>query len=190
MHVQNRRSQVLRSRTNPLVRVSDRLEGLAAVILLAAGIAGIGLAVWLGGVVADSERVSQSRWVASSYPVTAVVTESGQATAGPAGDGASSPWLTHVTWTAPDGATHNGVVTTVHPLPVGVPIAVRVDAQGWPRMAESGDPGSSAIVVGLFTLITTWFVLGLLWLTVENLVMRHNLRRWEIDWRRAARQWS
>src|SRR5581483_12439582 len=47
MHVQNRRSQVLRSRTNPLVRVSDRLEGLAAVILLAAGIAGIGLAVWL-----------------------------------------------------------------------------------------------------------------------------------------------
>ena len=190
MHVQNRRSHVLRPRTNPLVRVSDRLEGLAAVILLAAGIAGIGLAVWLGGAVADSVRLSENRWLASSYPVTAVVTESGQATAGPVGDGASSSWLTHVTWTAPDGVTHNGVVTTARPQPVGVPIAVRVDNQGWPGAAESGDAGSSAIVVGLFTLITTWFVLGLLWLTVENLVLRHNLRQWEIDWRRAARDWS
>lgn len=190
MHVKNRRSQVLRSRGNPLVRASDRVEGLAAVILLAAGFAAIGLAVWLGGTVADSVRLSESRWLATSYPATAVSTDSGRVTAGPAGDGATSPWLTHVTWTGPDGAPHNGVVTTSRPLPMGTPVAVRVDEAGWPRVAEPDDPGTSGVIVGMFALLTTWFVLALLWVAVEDLVLRHNLRQWENDWRRVCRQWS
>ncbi|HTK66380.1 MAG TPA: hypothetical protein VL595_28650 [Pseudonocardia sp.] len=190
MHVKNRRTHALRSRSNPLVRASDRVEGLVAVILLAAGFAAIGLAVWLGGTVADSVRASDSRWLATSYPAVAVATDSGRVTAGPAGDGASSPWLTHVTWTDPDGASHNGVVATSRPVPLGAPVQVRVDEAGWPRVAEPSDPGAAGVVVGAFALLTSWFVLGLLWVAAENLVLRHNLRQWDIDWRRACRQWS
>ena len=178
-----------RPHSNPLVRASDRVEALAAVILLAAAFAAIGLAVWLGGTVAESVRLSDSRWLATSYPVTAVAMDYGRMTAGPAGDGVSSPWPARVTWADPQGMQHTGFVTESRPLPIGAPIAVRVNAQGLARVAQPSDPGSAGIIVGAFGLLVTWAALLLLWVVVENLVLNHNLRRWDVAWSIADRRW-
>lgn len=186
MDVRNSRGRMSRSRTNPLVRGSDRVEAFVAVLLLATAFSSIGFAVWLGGTVTASARLSDSRWLATSYPATAVVTDYGRTTAGPVGDGVGSPWLTHVTWADPDGVQHNGLVTAARALPMGVPIAVRVDAQGWPRVAQPSDPVSAGMVVGVFGLLVTWGLLALLWVVVENLVLSYNLRAWDAAWRRFA----
>ena len=190
MQVKNRRGHLLRSRANPLVRTSDRVQVLAAVILLAAGFAAIGVALWLGTAAADNVRISDSRWLAASYPATAVATDTGRAAARPAGDGLNSPWLTHVTWTGPDGTRHSGSVVVSRELTPGVPVPVRVGADGWPRLDEPSSPGFVGIVVGVLVLLATWLVLLLQWTVIERLVLRHNLRRWDLEWRKADRQWS
>ncbi len=190
MDVRNHRGRGLRSRRNELVRPSDRVEGLVAVVLLAAGMAAVGVALWIGNSAADGERERQSRWVATSHPVTVTVTGRGHATPGPAGDGVNSPWFTPVTWTESDGTRHNYTMPLYAPAPMGAQVPVRVDVTGQPKTPDAYHPTSVGFIVGAFALLTAWIALGLLWLLVERLLLWHNLGLWEAEWRRAQRSWA
>lgn len=189
MDVRNHRARALRPRRNELVRVSDRVEGLVAVLLLSAALAAIGLALWIGNSVADDEREAQSRWLASSYPVTAKVAGFGHRMPSPAGDGLNSPWLTPIIWAEPDGTEHRETMPLAGYLPTGAEVPVRIDSNGRAAPLDAYAPRSTGIIVGTFALLSGWVALGLLWLLAEHLVMRYNLGRWEAEWRRVQRTW-
>ncbi len=190
MDVRSHRGRVPRSRRNELVRASDRLEGLVAVVLLAAGLAAIVVALWIGNATADGERERERLWVATSHPVTATVTGRGHSTPRPAGDGVNSPWFTPVSWTESDGTRHDYTMPLYTPAPMGAQVPVRVDSTGQPKTSDAYHPTSVGFIVGLFALLTAWVALGLLWLLVERLLLWHNLGLWDAEWRQAQRSWA
>jgi hypothetical protein len=176
-----------------LIRPSDRWETVAAVMVIAAAIASIGGALWLGSRAAESsQRRNQSPPAGGGYRAVAAVSEPGRPLPAPAGADVpgATRWAVPVVWAAPDGTRHNGVLRLSCTRGVGSPVHVAVAPNGAVTTSSTPDPRAAGVVVGALGLLTAWAVLAGIWVLTVHRIIASNCRKWESEWRRVEPRWS
>ena len=180
-----------RWRGNPLCRSTDRAEGwlaLAAVLLTVLAVPAV--AVWGGRaahgalmeIVREQHRQRHQVWatVAETAPPPAADPEPG------------SGRRVAATWTAVDGRTHSGTVTTDRAAESGDRLRVWTDARGElaPRPMDAATASSHAALAGTgAALVAAGLVEVLRRLAVRRLMDRR-YARWEEEWARVGPDWG
>ncbi|GAA2402425.1 hypothetical protein GCM10010420_31950 [Streptomyces glaucosporus] len=180
-----------RWRGNPLCRGTDRAEGwlaLSAVLLIA--LATPAAAVWGGRAahqalletVRDQHRQRHQVWatVAETAPPPESDPEHG------------SGHRAAATWTAPDGRTHSGTVTTGRAAEPGDRLRVWTDARGElvPPPMDEATAVSHAVLAGAGTAcVAAGLVEAARRLAVRRLLARR-YARWEEEWARVGPDWG
>ncbi|MDX1890788.1 hypothetical protein [Mycolicibacterium sp. 050158] len=172
------RSTVLRSLgRNPLVRASDRIEAVAALLFVAFAVAVIPVSVTAGTVFDRHQVAMYGQQAAMVHQITARVTASSTATAG---FGVPDTYVTGVSWDV-DGQARTGSVKWSQPLTAGERIPVWVDGAG--MLTRQPTPiaqawWDAAILALLLWVTLTTMAFGLL-----------RVLTWRLD-RRRGRQWE
>jgi hypothetical protein len=167
-------------------RPTDRVEDLAAWLLLAAGLlvlvfaGSVAAAVHREGVARARVEVVQRHQVDAEL-VVAPAPVSGRYRVGTA------------RWTAPDGSTRTGrvPVTATRPGTDGT-LRIWVDETGSLSRPPTtpGQAAQAAVVTFLAVVIVGIALLAGAWAGVRLLVDRSNAARWEREWARVGPRWS
>jgi hypothetical protein len=171
-------------RPNALRRPSDRAEYALVALLVAAFLAVVAVAPFLGA------RIDQSQSAAAQHlhPVVAVLAEDGPYGNGLAGNG----WAT-ARWQAPDGRQETGTLTTLTAPAIwnaspGARVQVWLNSAGVPAIPPPA-PGTllfttvSIVMLAGFTLVICYW-LGRL------ILDRRRLAAWESAWARIGPRWT
>lgn len=189
MDVRHRRRLPGRPSGGSLARPGDRLEALILALLLAAGLAAVGVGAWAGNATADALSGAPR---AGEYAATARATEASRPVVGPGADGAAPMRRVQVAWSTPEGATGHGPVLLHRDVAVGapVPVPVVVDA-GRPR-AQLEPSGRTLVTLSMAvpSVLAGWLMLALLWLATESVIARRRAAAWEAEWERIEPLWS
>ncbi|GAA2422660.1 Rv1733c family protein [Streptomyces macrosporus] len=180
-----------RWRRNPLCRSTDRVEGwltLSAVLLIT--LATPAAAVW-GGRAAHQALLETARdQYRQRYQVWATVAETAPPpTSDPEPD---SGYRVAATWTAADGRTHTGTVTTDRAAEPGDRLRVWTDARGHltSRPMDAAGALSHAVLAGIGTAgVAAGLVETVRRLAVRRLMARR-YARWEEEWARVGPDWG
>ena len=171
-------------------RWTDRVEDVAAWVLLAAGL----LVILFGGVLGigvydrmvhqgDAEavdRTSASATLLDSAPMVASAYASG------------SPVDVHATWKDRWGTTHTGLVTAPQGLDAGSTVPIWIDRSGAavPEPMSARDAlGMAGITAGL-VIVAGVMVLAVVWAVLGRVLMAYRCAAWEQEWRQVAPLWS
>jgi hypothetical protein len=177
-------------RTKPARRTTDRVEDMAAWILIAAGLLValfsyvVGAQIYnqsLGRVqVERAERVPTSAQLLSDADVTSSV------------DSRSSTVMAPAIWQDRYGSTHDGLVMVPRGLRAGGKVAIWADATGANVPAPMTE--QDALLIGLIgggvALAGGIGLLFGLWALVRRATMAANCARWEDEWREVAPNWT
>lgn len=180
-----------RWRRNPLCRGTDRVEGwltLGAVLLItlatptAALCGGRAAHQALLETVRDQHRQRQQVWatVAETAPPADSDPEHG------------SGYRVAATWTAADGRTHSGTVTTDRAAEPGDRLRVWTDARGelTSRPMDAATAATHAVLAGIGTAgVAAGLVEAVRRLAVRRLMSRR-YARWEEEWARVGPDWG
>jgi hypothetical protein len=176
--------------TKSIRRTTDRVEDVAAWVLIAAGLLvvlfsyGVGAQIYNQGVgrvqLERGERVPTSARLLSDADVTSSV------------DSRSSTVMAPVTWQDRFGSTHNDVVMVTRGLPAGGTVAIWTDATGAkvPAPMTEQDALLCALIGGGVALVGGIGLLFGLWALVRRATMAANCARWEDEWRVVAPNWT
>ncbi|WP_028927877.1 Rv1733c family protein [Pseudonocardia acaciae] len=171
-----------------LARPGDRIEALVLALLLAAGLATVGLGAWAGNATADALSAGPR---AGEYAATATATEASYPVIGPGSDAVAPMRRVPVAWPTPDGATGHGTVLLHRDVAAGEPVPVVVDTTGRPRTGhEPGGRTPVTLTVAVPSVLAGWLLLALLWLATESVVARRRASAWEAEWERIEPLWS
>jgi hypothetical protein len=166
---------------SPLRRTSDRIEILARWAAVAVAVVGLSMSAMVtnaveNGLAGDAQRGGLS-------PATATLLEDASAYP-PLGMEPSARHRTQATWSAPDGTTMDGFVTTTATAQEGdrVEVLLRPDgtiAPAPPSPFERTVLSTTAgLAVPVLALVTGW-----LWLTLVHCALRRSRERyWETAW--------
>jgi hypothetical protein len=168
-------------------RWTDRVEDLAAWMLLAAGLMVVMFGAVLGIGIHD-RLIQQGRAEAlDRTPATATLLETAPAIAS-----ARSPVGLRATWQDRFGMTHSGLVTALPGQEAGSTVAIWIDRSGAvaPSPISEGDAlGVGAITAGIVILGGTT-VLVACWEVLRRAVLAYNCAAWEREWREVGPTWS
>lgn len=177
-------------RTRRAYRWTDRLEDLAAWVLLAAGLLVVVFA-WTVGLAFHNEMVQRSRAEAlDRTPATATLLEQAPTLASPYSGGA--PVSVTATWQDRRGTEHTGLVSAPEGLAEGSTVEIWIDRSGVP-VPEPTTPGDALAVAGIIVglvIVGGGVVLALLWALLQHGLMVYNCAVWEQEWREVAPLWS
>lgn len=185
-----RRCALVRS---PLVRTTDRVEGVvtALVMLLAFVMIGLGGAVGLGeypAQLARAEALAQERSEQGAVLVEDAVnaTEMNGAQTLPMGATA------RVRWISPDGREHTGRADVTEGQRAGSETQIWVDGTGeiTPPPPSTADAAVAAVMAGIGAVLLGWLILGAVWWGVHRTVAWRNLARWDVEWAQTSSRWS
>jgi hypothetical protein len=171
-------------------RWTDRVEDVAAWVLLAAGL----LVVLCGavfGIGAYDRVVHQGHAEAvDRTPASATLQDSAPTIA--YAEPTAPPLDVRATWKDRRGATHTGLVRAPQGLDAGSTVPIWIDRSGAavpePLSARhalgiAGITAGLVIVAGVMVLAVVWAVLG-------RVLMAYNCAAWEQEWRQVAPLWS
>ena len=173
---------------NTLRRPSDRIEGVAVVLLGALFVIAVAAAPLIGTCVYQAQRAAAARL----HPAEAVLTQNGPYNSGLAGDG-----QTTARWRAPDGKLRSGMLTTVTaPSIWGAPAGSQVRV--W--LTGAGDPASpptssvalmfTAIVIAIGEASGAGSVLVICYWLARLALDRRRLAAWESAWSMTGPRWT
>ena len=171
-------------------RWTDRVEDVAAWVLLAAGL----LVVLVGGVLGIGvydRMVHQGHAEAVDRTSASATLLDGAPTIGSAYATGSSVGV-HATWKDRLGMTHTGLVTAPEGLDAGSTVPIWIDRSGAavPEPMSARDAlGMAGITAGL-VLVAGVMVLAVVWFILGHLRMASNSAAWEQEWRQVAPLWS
>jgi hypothetical protein len=177
--------------SGPLKRGSDRLQVLARVLLVITVLTAIPFALAVvtasysqGKIVAAAAAAERHRTTATL--LTDAVTSDDTSIANP--DAMEST----VTWTGPSGTAHKAVLEVPPAAKAGSTVTIWIDRAGdaTRRPATDGDVAAAAVGLGLVTLLASWLVATMAYLTVRKLLDRSRLRRWAEDWAVVEPVWT
>lgn len=163
-------------------RITDRVEDVAAWLLVVLAVAVVCLAIVVGQLGHD-QTLAQDR-PQDRVLVDAVVLDTAIAVPGPSGS--------LVRWTSPTGDTVVGRVPPAAITPGGH-IALWIDRHSGVPSTPPVDLGSAAVVGWTWTgavALGGWALLGLAWYGLRTLTERHNARSWARDWASVEPAWS
>ena len=171
-------------------RWTDRVEDMAAWVILAAGLLLV-LFGWVLGVETYHRIVQQGQTEAlERTPTSAVLLESAPTV--PSAYSTAAPVAVYARWQDRSGMPHMGLVTAPQWLTEGSTVPIWIDRSGAsvPKPATSGDAlGMAGIVAGM---VIFWGVtaLAVLWAALQRGLMAYNCAAWEQEWREVAALWS
>jgi hypothetical protein len=171
-------------------RWTDRVEDLAAWVLLAAGL----LVVMFGavlGIGTHDRLIQQARAEAlDRTPATATLLET--AASSPSAYPVKSPVGVHATWQDSSGMTHTGIVTAPEGQDAGSTVAIWIDRSGAAVPSPISDAlalGMAAITAGI-VILGGMIVLAVLWQVLRRAMLAYNCAAWEREWREVGPTWS
>jgi hypothetical protein len=171
-------------RPNALRRPSDRAEYALVALLLAAFLAAVAAAPFLGA------RIDQSQSAAAEHlhPAVAVLTGGGPNGNGLAGNG----WAT-ARWRAPDGRQITGTLTTLTAPTIwnaapGNQVQVWLTSSGAPAIPPPG-PGMVLFTTVSIVMLTGVALVICYWLC-RLILDRQRLAAWESAWARIGPRWT
>ncbi|BBZ14150.1 Rv1733c family protein [Mycobacterium branderi] len=163
---------------SPLLRGSDRIEGLVLVLAIAIAVLGIPVAAAVGTVVHDARQQVYAEQAQDRRLVTAVVTDTGIATTPPRKPGKTI--AVKARWVA-DGAEHTGVVAAQHTVKPGDAIDIWVHEDG----APAGAPTRTAVDEAVAAALALWLCVGLaaaaLFISTRAALDLVRYRQWQRD---------
>jgi hypothetical protein len=171
-------------------RWTDRVEDVAAWVLLAAGL----LVVLVGGVLGIGvydRMVHQGHAEAVDRTSASATLLDSAPTIGSAYATGSSVGV-HATWKDRLGMTHTGLVTAPQGLDAGSTVPIWIDRSGAavPEPMSARDAlGMAGITAGL-VIVAGVMVLAVLWAILGRVLMASNSAAWEQEWRQVAPLWS
>lgn len=177
-------------RTNSARRTIDRLEDMAAWVLIAAGLLVVLLSYGVGAQLYNQglERVQ----VESAQRTPAEARLLSDAQLNNSMSSSSNTVMAPVTWQDRVGATHNGFVMVPRGLRAGAEVAIWTDVSG--ANVPAPMTNQDAVLVGLIgggvALAGGIGLLFGLWALVRRAAMAANCARWEDEWREVAPNWT
>jgi hypothetical protein len=171
-------------------RWTDRVEDVAAWVLLAAGL----LVVLFGcafGVRTHDRLIQQGQSEAlDRTPATATLLSDAPIVSSLYATGSAVG--ANATWQDRSGAAHTGIVTAPQGLDAGSTLTIWIDRTGAEVTAptSSGDALTvAAIAVGI-VIVGGVSILAGLWEVLRRVVLAYNCGAWEQEWREVAPIWS
>ncbi|QFZ19673.1 Rv1733c family protein [Saccharothrix syringae] len=177
---------------NPLARVGDRLEGVAAVASLLVTLLGLPVAAALGSESYVRQAALSEQQLGARHQTGAVLPADSPVSAGAAGAGSAVATAgVPAEWQVPGGGARRGEVTASRDLRAGTVVRVWVDDDGAvvpaPLTAEGAVVGAVALALG------AWIALGgaaaLFYVLVRSVHHRLQLRRWDAGWEAVEPLW-
>ncbi len=178
---------------NPMRRTSDRIEAVLRLVTVVLLVTMVPVAAIVAGRIADHVVLGQARaQQAADHQVTAVLTETAP------GAAAADPYVAVETtwaearWTAPDGATHTGMVLAALGAPAGsrVPTWINASGQVTDPPADHSDVVGAVFIAGtLATLAMALLILAFQGL-VRHALDRRRLAAWASEWRAIGPRWT
>jgi len=168
---------------NPLRRTSDRVEGLLAVLLAAALLAGTPLLSWRAAQARYRAELKTLQWERQHVFASQAVLVEDTGTADDAVGTRGVLGFARAVWTAPDGSARTGLVQTTPGDRAGTRIAVWVDDDGGLRPEPGrGSPMTRAVLVGVAVQLSLIAALAGLRRAGRALLDRHRYRSWQEEW--------
>jgi len=171
-------------------RWTDRVEDMAAWVLLAAGLLVILFACTFGIGVHDRMAQRGRAEALDRTAASATLLERAPLIASPYDVGAPVPVL--ATWEDRWGMERTGLVTAPQGLPKGNMLRIWIDRSG-ASVPEPTTSGDALLLAGIITgLIISGGVaaLAVLWAVLRHALMACNCTAWEQEWRAVAPLWS
>ena len=177
-------------RTKSARRTTDRMEDVAAWVLIAAGLLvalfsyGIGAQFYNQGLervqAENAERTPAAARLLSDAGVNSSVTSS------------SSTVMAPASWQDRFGAPHDGIVMVPRGLHAGAKVAIWTDASGVsvPAPITNQDALLIGLIGGGAALAGGIGLLFGLWVVVRRATIAVNCARWEDEWREVAPNWA
>ncbi len=177
-------------RMGRLTRWTDRVEDVAAWVLLAAGLLLVLLACTLGiGVHAQTVRQGQTEAL-DRTATSATLLERAPLIASPYNAGA--PVDVPVAWVDRWGTDHTGLVAAPQGCAKGSTLTIWIDRSG-ASVPEPKTSGDALVLAGIVTgLVFSGGVVALavLWAVLRHVLMAYNCAAWEQEWKAVAPLWS
>jgi hypothetical protein len=181
------RRRGVRGRDAVLTRATDRLEDLAAWLLMS-----LALLAAVGAVLVGHSAYGASvagRAAGHATAVRAVLLADVPALPTDSPSRRSVPAV----WTDADGAEHTVELLMPAPLPAGTEVTTWVDRQGQVVTPPSEQPAEAvALGVGaaLAVVASTWALLAAVWTRVRRATARRNAAAWAREWALVEPEWS
>jgi uncharacterized protein (DUF2164 family) len=177
-------------RTNSARRTTDRMEDMAAWVLIAAGLLVLLLSYGVGAQFYNQglERVQVES--AERAPAEARLLSDAQLNSSVSSR--SSTVMAPATWQDRVGAAHDGFVMVPRGLRAGGKVAIWTDVSGAnvPAPMTSRDALLIGFIGGGVALAGGIGLLFGLWVVVRRVTMAANCARWEDEWREVAPNWT
>ena len=171
-------------------RWTDRVEDVAAWVLLAAGLLVVLFACTSGSGV-HSRMVRQGQIEALDRTATsATLLERAPLIASPYNAGA--PVDVPVTWVDRWAMDHKGLVAAPQGLAKGSTLTIWIDRSGAavPEPTTSGDALVLAAIIAGLVISGGVVALAVLWAVLRHVLMAYNCAAWEQEWKAVAPLWS
>lgn len=173
-------------------RRTDRVEELAAWLLLSLGLLALFGAVAVGhstyGAALERGGIGGAGPVAAlllaDVPLDPAATRPGEA---------PSTRRVPVAWTSSDGVEHTDELVLSPPVHAGSEVAAWLDGHGRLVASPPEQPSEAAafgVGAGLTVLALVWSLIVALWCGVRRAVERRNAAAWAREWARVEPQWS
>jgi hypothetical protein len=176
-------------RTKP-ARMTDRIEDVAAWVLIAAGLLVVLFSYLIG--VQIHNQVQERGRVESTECTPAVARLVSDSTVIDASNASSSTVMVRATWQDRSGAPHAGLVTVPRGLRAGSTVAIWIDASGAnvPAPTTAKDALLTGFIAGGMAAAVGIALLSGLWVLVRRAAMAANCAHWDAEWRNVAPLWS
>ena len=171
-------------------RWTDRVEDVAAWVLLAAGLLLVLVGVVLGIGVYDGMVQQGHAEAVDRTPASATLLDSAPTIA--YAEATGPPVDVHATWKDRWGTTHTGLVTAPQGLDAGSTVPIWIDRSGAavPEPMSARDAlGMAGITAGL-VIVAGVMVLAVVWAVLGRVLMAYDCAAWEQEWRLVAPLWS
>ena len=177
-------------RTKSARRTSDRVEDLAAWVLVAAGLFVVLFSYGFGTQSYDQGLERARVESAERSPASARLLSDAQVTSST--DSRSSTVMVPVTWQDRFGSTHDGIVMVPRGLRAGGKITLWTDGSGARVSAPftKQDALLCGLIAGGVALAGGIGLLFGLWALMRRATMVANCARWEAEWREVAPNWT
>ncbi|WP_435405336.1 Rv1733c family protein [Mycolicibacterium farcinogenes] len=165
---------------NPIIRLTDRVEAVGAVLVIILILIATAITGAIGTAVHDSRSHLYAEQAASGHTVQARVMARTRAAVGTTG----RQFETDARWPTPSGERSGSVVLS-HPAAEGDQVEILVDPTG--RQVLPPPPrwqaGVDAVSIGVAVWLVFVGVIGLAAALAQQWLMRLRYRKWDAEWR-------
>jgi hypothetical protein len=175
---------------NPLCRSWDRIEAVLLAVVVAAALATVPFAVWVGDTVYGSGMHTVAEQVATRHQAVAVLLQ--DAPSGTEGESGVATVSVPGRWQLPDGTERVGQVTAKPGTPAGTAVLTWIDRSGSPTAAPMTQELVTwrAVSAGLGTITGALLALAVAFRLVRWRLDRARWSWWDQEWERIEPRWT